>query len=351
MAPHLTIGWSPERTWVFVVGTLEWKHAEFFDPFPKENRRDAALAEFFRAQGVPSAQIVYLQDGQATTRRIQQSLEAHLAEAGESDLLVLYYCGHGYKLDDGTACFASYDAGRGDNQGWTMESVPKAIERHFGGSHALLLADCCYSGCLADAVGRQARRVAYASLTSSLSSELSTGNWTFTEGLLAGLRGQAFVDADGNNAITWRELARQIAESMAFAEEQIATFATTGAFNPDMVIAAARPRIDQRVGGRVEVRSGSDWYLAQIIDARGERLKVHYYGYEESDDEWVTADRIREVKRTSYPVGAAVEVQWKGKWYPATVLEAHAGIHHIQYDEYGPEWNEWVASKRIRAVG
>ncbi len=35
--PH-TLGWSPERTWVFVVGTLEWKHAEYFDPFPKENR-------------------------------------------------------------------------------------------------------------------------------------------------------------------------------------------------------------------------------------------------------------------------------------------------------------------------
>jgi hypothetical protein len=25
-----------------------------------------------------------------------------------------------------------------------------------------------------------------------------------------------------------------------------------------------------------------------------------------------------------------------------------AGIHHIQYQDYGPEWNEWVASKRIR---
>src|SRR4051794_16403888 len=61
---------------------------------------------------------------------------------------------------------------------------------------ALLLADCCYSGCLADAVSQQARRIAYACAASSLASELSTGNWTFTEGLLAGLRGQAFVDAD-----------------------------------------------------------------------------------------------------------------------------------------------------------
>ena len=27
-----------------------------------------------------------------------------------------------------------------------------------------------------------------------------------------------------------------------------------------------------------------------------------------------------------------------------------AGIHHIQYRDYGPEWNEWVALKRIRPI-
>jgi hypothetical protein len=350
VAQHRTLGWSPERTWVFVVGTLEWKHSEYFEPFPKVNRRDAALVEFFRAQGVPSAQIVYLQDRQATTKRIQQALKAHLAAAGAGDLLVLYYCGHGGKDDDGEAYFASYDTDCETNPGWVVNTIPATIERCFGGSHALLLADCCYSGCLADAVSRNAQKIGYACLTSSLSSESSTGNWTFTEGLLAGLRGQAFVDGDSDSAITLRELAAQIAESMAFAEEQIVTFATTGDFDPDMVIAAARPRLDPRIGGRAEVQADSDWYLAQIIDARDERLKVHYYGYEESDDEWVIADCIREVKRTSYPVGATVEVKWKRKWYPAKVLDVRAGIHHIQYRDYGPEWNEWVASKRIRLI-
>jgi len=348
MAQQHALGWFPERTWIFVVGTLEWKHAEYFDPFPKPNRRDAALVEFFRAQGVPSAQIVYLQDRQATTRRIRQSLEAHLAEAGENDLLVLYYCGHGGKTDDGATYFASYDTDGGNNPGWLVDTIPTTIARCFGGSRALLLADACYSGSLSNTVAQHSGRVSFACLASSLASELSTGNWTFTEGLLAGLRGQAFVDADGNSAITLRVLAAQIAESMAFAEEQIATFATSGAFDPSMVIAAARPRPDPRVGQRVEVHAEGDWYPAQIVDARGERLKVHYYGYEESDDEWVTADRTREVSRKSYPVGATVEVKWKRSWYAAKVLEVRAGIHHIQYQGYGAEWNEWVASKRIR---
>src|SRR5690349_4275257 len=104
------LGWEPARTWAFVVGTLEWKHADYFGPFPKENRRDAALVECFRALGVPPAQIVYLQDREATTKRIEREFDAQLAAARPGDTLLLYYCGHGAKTDDGAAYFASYDA-------------------------------------------------------------------------------------------------------------------------------------------------------------------------------------------------------------------------------------------------
>jgi Caspase domain len=340
-------GWEPERTWVFVVGTLEWQRADYFDPFPKEQRRDAALVEFFRGQGVPTAQIVYLSDRQATTKRIQHDLEQQLAKASAGDMLVLYYCGHGGKTDDGETYFASYDTDCDANQGWVVASIPATIERCFGGARALLLADCCYSGALAEAIAQQPARVGYACLTSSLASELSTGNWTFTEGLIAGLQGQAFVDHDRDGSITLRELAEQIKDTMAFAEEQIVTFATSGGFDPNLKIAAARPRSDRQLGAHVAVLEDGIWYRAEIIAVRGAQVRVHYYGYEASDDAWVARDRIRTVGRPTYPVGATVSVQWRRTWYPAVVLDARAGIHYIQYEGHGPEWNEWVALKRI----
>ncbi|HEY1015742.1 MAG TPA: agenet domain-containing protein [Herpetosiphonaceae bacterium] len=343
-----TLGWSPERTWVFVVGALEWERDDIYAPFPKAHRRDQQLVDFFREQQVPDAHITYLQDRAATTAAIKAAFERLLAACRPGDLLVLYYCGHGAKTDDGAAYFASYDADDQDNPGWAVDAIPRAIERHFEGSHALLLADCCYSGCLSEAVGRRAKRVAYACLTSSLASELSTGNWTFTEGLLAGFRGQAFADGDGNRSITLQELAHQMMESMAFAEEQAATFAVCGGFDPQLVVAAARPASSPQLGKRIEVKSGRGWYPAQIVDADGELLKVHFYGYDETDDEWVDAGRIREAHRPVYPVGAQVEVLWKRKWYPATVKDVHYGVHYIQYDDYDESWGEWVALKRIR---
>src|SRR2546423_15214326 len=61
--------WEPKRTWVFIVGLLKWKDSENFPSFPQQNRRDAQLADYFRREGVPANQLVFLRDEQATIRR------------------------------------------------------------------------------------------------------------------------------------------------------------------------------------------------------------------------------------------------------------------------------------------
>src|SRR5207253_9428579 len=172
------IEWQPQRTWVFVVGTLEWKDTESFDSFPKENRRDRELVGFFRQQGVPSSQIIYLQDEQATTRRIQNALVSQLSKTREGDTLFLYYTGHGYEAENGRVYFASYDAGDEGNPGWSVNSIPATIERYFKGSRGFLTADCCFSGALANAVRARRSRISYAVFTSATSDKTSTGNWT-----------------------------------------------------------------------------------------------------------------------------------------------------------------------------
>jgi len=53
-----------------------------------------------------------------------------------------------------------------------------------------------------------------------------------------------------------------------------------------------------------------------LIDARAGTFHVHYYGWEDSDDEWVRLSQIREPKVVEYPAGSAVEVIWKRGWYP-----------------------------------
>jgi hypothetical protein len=346
----MTSVWEPKQTWAFVVGVLEWKHSDIYSPFPKEERRDAQLVKLLIERGVPEQQIRYLQDRKATTAAITASLAELLAAAPAGSTLILYYCGHGGMDDGGAVFFAGYDADDGDNAGWPVAAIPDAVEQHFRGARAILLADCCHSGRLADAVAARRRRVAYATLASSLASELSTGNWTFTEAILAALRGEAYTDGDGSATITLAELAAHIEAEMAFAEEQVATFATTPGFDPRLVLATARPRRDPQIGRNVAVYAEDAWWLAQVTDVRGGKLKVRYYGYDSVHDDWVSPEQTRTIGRPRYPIGATVEVKWKNRWHLATVLDERAGVHCIAYEGHGPEWNEWVSSKRIRPL-
>jgi hypothetical protein len=342
--------WNPAQTWAFIVGLLEWKHADIYSPFPKEERRDVQLVDVLLARGVPKQQIRYLQDRKATTAAINTSLQELLAAAPATATLIVYYCGHGGMDDAGDVFFASYDANADTNPGWPVAALPDTIEQQFRGAQAILLADCCHSGRLIDAVAAHTRRVAYASLCSSLASELSTGNWTFTEAIISALRGEAYTDRDGDATITLAELAEHIRDEMAFAEEQVATFAVSRGFDPNLVLASAHPRQHPQIGRNVAVFADKQWWPAQIITVRGKQFQVRYYGYTSAHNQWVEQDAVRTLGRPRYPIGSTVEVKWKNRWCLATVIDERAGVHAISYEGYGPEWNEWVASKRIRSL-
>ena len=302
--------WQPRHTWVFVVGLLQFQDPDRFASFPRTNRRDAQLVDFFRQQGVPREQIVFLKDAQATTRRVHESFPAFLAKAQPGDLLFFYYTGHGYESDDErTTYFATYDADE-NVEGWPVDSIVRDVEKYFRGSQALLTADTCFSGSLAAESQRLGKRVSYASLTSTSAHQPSTENWTFTEMLLAGLRGNSFADMNGDGEVTLSELAEDIREDMAFAENQRSVFVTTGNFPSQMLLASASPRIDPLVSRRVEVLSEGSWYKARVIDAQGQTYQVHFYGYEDTDDEWISRRQMRKPSASDYAVNRPAESAW-----------------------------------------
>lgn len=339
--------WNPKHTWAFFVGLVDWKDSESFESFPAENRKDTVLRDTLKRRGVPAEQITYLSDSKATTSVVEARFAEFLKKPAPGDWIFVYFEGHGDKDDDGTPYLVTYDVG-GRIKGWKFDAVPDAIERYFKGSTAIIALDNCYSGAMADSVHKRPRRVSYGVLTSSLASQESTGNWTFTESLISAFDGAAFVDIDRDGEVTFDELAKNSEEDMLFGEEQMATIDFTGSFDPHTVIARADTPASPRVGERVEAYSVDDWYKGFIIDANGGKFKVHYYGYEASDDEWVTPKMIRRPESTQYAKGARVEVEWQKKWYPATVLDVKGGSHYVTYAGYGHEWDEWVSSSRIR---
>ena len=342
------LDWKPEKTWVVVVGVLEWKASDLYQSFPKEGRRDAELAEFFRTQGVPGEQVVFLKDKQATRARIAKTLSELLPKTQENDLLILYYAGHGTRVN-GVTYFANYDiTAETAASGWSVPSIFDAIEKDFKGSRVLLAADCCFSGALGVEAGKRKNKIAYAALTSVQPNCTSTGNWTFTECLLKGLRGDPSVDLNGDGQVLLSELAQRTVDDMAFDEGQMAWFSTANGFDAKMKLAAAAKKDDARIGDPIEIKWKDSWRHAHVLAVKDGKSLVHYVGQGNDDDEWVAPDRIRAYKPKEFPKGALVEVEWEKKWWPAKVMDSRYGLHSIHYDGYGPEWDEWVGPQRIR---
>ncbi len=344
--------WNPETTWLFAVGLLEWQDSENFAPFPDAvpNRSDAQLVEFCRDQGVPDAQIIYLQDKQATLSAIRSQLPKLLANTDEDALLILYFAGHGgWDSESGEHYFYNYDADAEDTETyWTVSSIFDDIEENFNGSYALLMADCCFSGGLIDEAKRRESDISYACVTSAYAHNTSTGAWTFTASLLKGLQGDPAVDLDDDRVITLYDFARYTELEVAFIEDQKSMFLTTGDFDPQMQLSRVTKSYHPQLGRRVEVDFEGDWYRAKIVEVSDEDTYLVSYVVDQSE-EWVTADRIRPYEPVMYDVGAAVEVQDEaGDWYPATVKKAWYGLHHISYDDYDEAWDEWVGPDRLR---
>lgn len=338
--------WPPERTWVFMVGVLQWKDKQNFASFPAQNRRDAALLAQLKKLGVPEDHVTYLQDQHATLKAIRQGYRDLLARTKPGDWLIVYYAGHGFIADDdGTVGFANYDAGE---KCWTSTEIVSGL-KSFLGDRAILLADCCSSGGLAEAVEADPPRCATAVLAASDANESSTGDWTFTQAILDGFQGNALEDANHDGWIDLAEVARYTASDMASFHQQMAVFANTG--GPVRLVPSQPQPQDPRIGQRLEVKSEGKWWPARVIDVKNGKLRIRWVmsGFDTAaSDEWVVPSQTRHIVGRIYEVGTPVEVLWRDEWYPAHVIEIREGLHKIHYDGEKAVWDEWVSGGRMR---
>lgn len=343
--------WTPQDTWVFAVGILQWEQADVFAPFPDAipNRADQKLMHILRSQGVPSDQICYLQDQEAKLSNIQKQLAQVLARAEPHHLVILYFAGHGdWDSETGDHFFINYDANADDRENyWSVASIFDAIATSFQGAGVLLLADCCFSGGLIEQAKQQSLETSIACITSAYSHNSSTGQWTFTESLCRGWSGDVVVDLDDDRVISLYDLARYVELEMAFVEEQKSMFLTTGAFDPQMQIAVVKPGADGDPERRVEVKwEDGNWYKAKTLGYGDRQVRIRYV--EDGSEAWVAEQDVRPYEPQGFAPKERVQVLFDQDWYAATVKKFWYGLHFIGYDGYGDNWDEWVSCDRIR---
>jgi hypothetical protein len=101
-------------------------------------------------------------------------------------------------------------------------------------------------------------------------------------------------------------------------------------------------------GNAIQVEWNGTWYDATILAGPNEaaQCQIHYDGWDATWDEWVGAERMRH--RGICVVGNAIQVLWNDAWYNATVLSGTEESCLITYDGYDSTWDEPVGPDRMR---
>jgi hypothetical protein len=109
---------------------------------------------------------------------------------------------------------------------------------------------------------------------------------------------------------------------------------------------------DEDPGALFVEKGGSYWpaeMLGRLPDGRSAmRVKTNA----STDDEVVTPSRILADAESTRPArrGEHLFVEWHGSYWPAMVLSIGGGVAHVHYDNYGTEWDEDVASERLKRL-
>jgi hypothetical protein len=338
---------DPAHSYVVIVGVCEWKGE--LTKFSKKHRKDAELQAYFKKAGVPSANITALYDASATLKNMNKALANAGSKAAAKSTIVFYYAGHGLSVAD-NIYFANYDVDtEKTSTAFNLDQIHKVLSRSKA-RNIILLADCCYSGGLikqAARLVRSGKRVL--TLTSAAASNLSTGNWTFSQTLLDCLNGSANADHNGNKSVSLEETHREIYNAMKYRERQRSGFSAHG-FPKTMRISKVKTPIKSfpEKGKYYWTKHKDIRVPVRVTDTSSTDFICEFYFYSDKVYKRLTAKQIQAIHFVNHKVGARVLVKWRKRWYKATVLKTKNDFCYIKYDEDDDSWNEWVLYDRVR---
>ena len=103
------------------------------------------------------------------------------------------------------------------------------------------------------------------------------------------------------------------------------------------------------VGEQLEAIEGNIWYPVTVIGYQDGKYLIHWDGYPDTYDRWITTDKLR--AKGNYSVGDRVEgtgLNSDGMWYSATIIDRANGQYKVHWNGFSDSADSWINANQIR---
>lgn len=346
---------DPKNTKIVMAGVLKWEDPSV-STFSDHHRKDQELYDLFIEMGVPKDNIILMLDKEATLETMKSNIKKKMEEGDENTTFIFYYAGHGVKAGK-KYYFCNYDMKAKAETRFDVSYLSTTAAKSFKGKRIILMADCCYSGSLlSEGLKISKKKKEVVVMSSATSSNISTGNWTYTQTILDNFRGKSEGDRDKNGEITLKELSVEIKDAMKFRERQLNGFVTYSVDASKVVVqklAKGEKKKDKTENGftidqYVYALTKGNWKPARVKALNLDDVTVEFYDYSDKRDEIIHKKFVRGIQTPDYSSLTKIEVEWEKKFYKSTIKKTDGDFYYIQYDGYDETYNEWVMYDRIK---
>ena len=331
-----------KNTNIVLSGVLDYSSVGNTISFETNKRKDFDLYNTLISKFNNTKYTVFIKESEVNKKNVLQKIFEALNNQVSDDLFIFYFTGHGHISANGEPSLLMSD---GDVI--TKTELKNILKINNKSQKIILFGDFCYSGLMADIARELNLEGLDINAITSASSNLSTGNWSYTQTLIDSFEGRSIIDKDNKGFINFIDLAKEVQNVMFNRERQKSDYFLLPNLQ-NSKISNAKIKIINNIGSiKYDAWYCSNGGITRVTDFKNNLIEVEYYNYNEYKFEFLKESNLSPIQIAEFEKGNHINVNWEEEIHKAIIEEVDRIFYKISYPGWGPEWNEWITKHRI----
>ena len=331
-----------KNTNIVLTGVLDYSSCENTISFESDRRKDYELYKTLISKFINTKYTVFIKESDVNKKNVLQKIYEALHNQESKDLFIFYFTGHGILSDNGEPGLLMSDSSI-----ITKTELKNILQQNNKNQKMILFGDFCYSGLLADIARELNLEGLDINAITSASSNLSTGNWSYTQTLIDSFEGRSIIDKDNKGFINFIDIAKEVQNVMFNRERQKSDYYLLPNLENSTISNAKIKIMNNTSNIKYDGWYSSNEGITRVTDFKDDLFEVEYYNYNTYKFEFLKESELSTIQIADFEVGNHINVDCEEGTYKAMIIEVDRIFYKVSYEEWGPEWNEWITKHRI----